>query len=296
MRKLIIVPYEMYMADKAKISKIAPDEQRLDEIMHDKTMDISARKVLYDQELENTIKHRREAAEKPMRVSIVDRPAPIPEDYVPTIRMKPPTPFSERSGNFYRRRDWENDEAIPQHAPSPRRPLGASASNPNLHVVFDPATQTGMAFEADDEPMEEFDLGPTRPENNFDEPTPLRRPDFNPRVRETRKRMNKNQDIKFEAEKIYKEMLKDPVSYGITEKGEIINPTFNNKHAHSKPEDAKKVIEVLLGSTTPYSPAGAKVFRKRIKDLPDIKERIASFKSGQVGTGRFMFKPTLWRN
>ena len=277
-RKSVLVPEEFYhlfmeiMGNESDLLPLAETKMSMDKLMRSNKIDSTAKKELYNQYLQSYLKHKKAVEEKPVRVELVDdfhfAPSgiyPATHGSLPQRTPTPPPPLRRRRPKAPKRH--RSPSTVSLHSWS----FGAPGGPPVLGGVTPPVLS------------EEERPGPSV-ERPIETPKKFMSPQQLEKLRDRAKK-DKIKNKEKAARDIYRQLMNKPAYYGVSKKGEIMNPTTKIPMAFSNAHDAEIVIKKMLGIFDPRPVPGHNNLEKILKRDPHMSQLIKDAKE-MTGGGK----------
>jgi len=241
-----MVPYDFYktLTMGAPKTELENTETKMHEILQDRHLDDSTKNILYNQELMNYLKQRKDIEERPLKVMNVRRP--IRPYTLKAPKLHAAYPIVEETEDF--------DESPPTTPPTTPPP------GPTFGQQSPPRHRSTSSGRRDRSPRDRhLSSSPSDDERE--------------RTRREKLRENIERKLNETAEDIY-EIVKDRIDdFHITPNGMIMNAQTRRAFNKSKPGDALLAIKKFLGADTDAI-SGYSAFESRLKADPDISARL----------------------
>jgi hypothetical protein len=303
-RKLVLLPMDLYkglvshkpekkgVEDLTEEAPLQYEQAQLRKIKKRKGKNLSAKNVLYQQQLRRYLRTRKEAKDRPIKVQV----GPEPQN-VKLIKTSGP-PGSLRSTTISD--DGELEGVQEQHT-SP----GVRFAEGDEEVFHSPRTsrtsRTGSTSGSVSGSSRTLSTGTQSTLTAAPEPIlkSLSASALYPK-RKVKSNVEKEADVNTKVDELWDIIMARPQDFGVSKNGEIINPSTHRPVIQSNlPLALRKLVDPKGESG--YSPIGMKFLRKALSQDQEAKKFLEEAHQ-QIGKGKRMilpkehlFKPSKWR-
>lgn len=270
-KKFVLVPQDLFNAYIQSSKQEEPPI--LEKVLHDKSLDPTSKKELYNQHWASWLKHKRLLENRPVPVRVardtVKRPLEIRVKrkmghFIETPYAYPTPPGSRSpSPGGYKHAKAESDTEFESAASDLEASVGSAGEYSRREEKPDVLTPRISILDMPKSPL----LNP-KMETPYEKKA---RAEIN-----MKKRQFEIKTRHEHAKQITNTIMRNPGRYGATKDGEIINERTGRAYHNARKGDVKQAILKMLGSAISYEPAGYKKFKERVEEDEGIRSIIDS--------------------